>query len=170
MDTFSAFVLIVWITTLSILGLLLAAFARSDCDFTLGFYEKFGRRPSSVFAGKVVWITGASSGIGEQLAYALAACGARLVLSARSERGLRSVLEKCKGELSCRHHSWKVISLAIMGGGGGLGRSCMLQSVDTIHLHNPCMSSLHGTLTSCMWTVYMSKDSTFNSTNKTLST
>ena len=47
--------------------------------------------------GKVVWITGASSGIGEELAYALAACGARLVLSARGERGLRRVLERCKG-------------------------------------------------------------------------
>ena len=98
MDTLSTLVLVLWLTTLVFMGLLLAVFLRSDCDLTLGFYEKFGRRPSSAFAGKVVWITGASSGIGEELAYALAACGARLVLSARSEHGLRSVLEKCKGE------------------------------------------------------------------------
>ena len=99
MDTLSTLVFVLWLATLFFLGLLLGAFIRSDCDLTLGFYEKFGRRPSSVFAGKVIWITGASSGIGEELAYALAACRARLVLSARSEHGLRSVLEKCKGEL-----------------------------------------------------------------------
>jgi len=40
---------------------------------------------------KVVWITGASSGIGEYLAYALAMEGAKLVLSARRETELERV-------------------------------------------------------------------------------
>lgn len=45
--------------------------------------------------GKVVWITGASSGIGEELAYAYAREGARLVLTARREDKLNAVKERC---------------------------------------------------------------------------
>jgi len=50
-----------------------------------------------MFAGDVVWITGASSGIGEALATALAAEGARLALSARREAELQRVREACLG-------------------------------------------------------------------------
>ncbi|SMO41655.1 Short-chain dehydrogenase [Saccharicrinis carchari] len=44
---------------------------------------------------KVVWITGASSGIGEALAYTLAREGAHLILTARSTEKLQKVKNNC---------------------------------------------------------------------------
>ncbi|KRT81443.1 dehydrogenase, partial [Oryctes borbonicus] len=73
-----------------------------DCDLELAFYEKFGKTPRRL-KGKVVFITGASSGIGEHTAIALAKRGVKLVLAARREDELQRVKNICievsKGQL-----------------------------------------------------------------------
>ena len=51
--------------------------------------------PAGAFSGKVVWITGASSGLGREMARQLGKLGAVLILSARSTEGL----EETKGEV-----------------------------------------------------------------------
>lgn len=47
---------------------------------------------------KIIWITGASSGIGEALAYVCVTEGAKIVLSARREEELKRVAANCKTE------------------------------------------------------------------------
>ena len=52
----------------------------------------------SDFAGKTAWITGASSGIGEALANAFSAAGAKVVLSGRRTEALKTVANKLPTE------------------------------------------------------------------------
>lgn len=51
------------------------------------------------FKGKVVWITGASKGIGEEIALHLSKYGTKLVISARSKEKLYQVKNRCIGKL-----------------------------------------------------------------------
>ena len=49
------------------------------------------------FRDKTVWITGASSGIGEALVHELADDGANLIISSNDPEGLDEVMKKCSG-------------------------------------------------------------------------
>ncbi|MGX7029851.1 SDR family NAD(P)-dependent oxidoreductase [Vagococcus zengguangii] len=61
--------------------------------------------------GKVVLITGASSGLGEQLAYSAARQGATLILCARREEQLLEITKKCQ-ELSGHEAVYYLIDIA----------------------------------------------------------
>ncbi|KAH9492896.1 Dehydrogenase/reductase SDR member 7 [Bulinus truncatus] len=58
------------------------------------FKSKWGKKKDTL-SGKVVWITGASSCIGEHIAYQLAAAGCKLVLSSRRKEELERVKQGC---------------------------------------------------------------------------
>ncbi|XP_045679747.1 dehydrogenase/reductase SDR family member 7 [Phyllostomus hastatus] len=74
----------------------LLRFLRADGDLTLLWAEWQGRRPEWELTDMVVWVTGASSGIGEELAYQLSKLGvSSLVLSARRVQELERVKRRC---------------------------------------------------------------------------
>lgn len=67
---------------------------RLDCDIQLELFRVFGKRVKAL-EGKVCWITGASSGIGKELAIVLAKNGVKLVLSATNGQKLQEVKRLC---------------------------------------------------------------------------
>ena len=55
-------------------------------------------RKNNILTGKVVWITGASSGIGEALVYEFAERGAKIIISSNDLSGLERVKKACGGQ------------------------------------------------------------------------
>jgi NAD(P)-dependent dehydrogenase (short-subunit alcohol dehydrogenase family) len=51
----------------------------------------------TLFEGKVVWVTGASSGIGEALVFSFAGKGATVIASSNEPSELERVKERCSG-------------------------------------------------------------------------
>ncbi|XP_028857792.1 dehydrogenase/reductase SDR family member 7-like [Denticeps clupeoides] len=92
----------------------LLRFVFADADLTLLWAAAFGKQPERVLKGRVVWITGASSGIGEELAYQLADVGARLVLSARREGELERVRRACLERSRLREEDVVVLPLDLL--------------------------------------------------------
>uniref|UniRef100_A0ABI7ZCS0 Dehydrogenase/reductase 7 n=1 Tax=Felis catus TaxID=9685 RepID=A0ABI7ZCS0_FELCA len=90
--------LLLWLLALcALLALVvqLLRFLRADGDLTLLWAEWQGRRPEWELTDMVVWVTGASSGIGEELVYQLSKLGVSLVLSARRVQELERVKRRC---------------------------------------------------------------------------
>lgn len=81
------------IVVISALAVLLGLFFKSDCDLPLYFFPNIDEK--SAFNGKVVWITGASSGIGAGLAVDLSKAGAQVIITARRLSQLQSVADSC---------------------------------------------------------------------------
>ncbi|KAH8491607.1 hypothetical protein POPTR_013G084100v4 [Populus trichocarpa] len=97
--------------SLLLLVALLFKFLTSDGDFTL-MSKRHAKREE--IEDKVVWITGASRGIGEVLAKQLASLGAKLILSSRNE----AELERVKNQLTGKHAPGevKIIPLDLASG------------------------------------------------------
>ena len=94
----------------------------ADADLATLWAEKHGKRPCCL-VGQVVWITGASSGIGENLAYQLARAGCRLILSARREKLLQEVKQKCITQGNLNEKDVLVLPLDVLDKGSHLAKA-----------------------------------------------
>ncbi|XP_024942204.1 dehydrogenase/reductase SDR family member 7 isoform X2 [Cephus cinctus] len=65
-----------------------------NCNLQLALMNKYGKSIETL-RGKVVWIVGASSGIGESLVYRLASVGCKLIISSNQPVELQEVKNSC---------------------------------------------------------------------------
>ena len=77
-----------------VFALLAFLFIWKDCSFWLAVLDTFAQRKNRL-KNKTVWIVGASSGIGEELAYQFAKLQAKLVLTSTTESKLEQVKAEC---------------------------------------------------------------------------
>jgi short-subunit dehydrogenase len=99
----------------------------------------------SSIANKTVWITGASSGIGEALAYELANKNCKLILSGRNIEALQKVKSKCNTEVviipfdladfdNAKNHTQKAIEafgkIDLLVNNGGISQRSLLAETD----------------------------------------
>ena len=87
-------------------------FAKIDANPSLFITDFLAseRRKMEYFDRKTMWITGASSGIGAQMAMQLSRYGVNLILSARSEDKLNDVAQACR-EVSDKNNAISVLPL-----------------------------------------------------------
>jgi short-subunit dehydrogenase len=94
---------------------------------------------------KTIWITGASSGIGEALAYELSQKNCKLILSGRNVEALKKVKSKCKNDVvllpfdladfdNAKSHTQKAIEafgkVDILINNGGISQRSLLAETD----------------------------------------
>lgn len=109
-----------WIVSFSVIVFIVAVlykFLTAEGDFTL---LSKGHVKREAIEDKVIWITGASRGIGEVLATQLAGLGAKLILSARNE----AELERVKRSLAGKHapDGVMILPLDLTSGEDSLGK------------------------------------------------
>ncbi len=83
------------------------------CLALLIAYQLVDRFDPETVKGRNIIITGASTGIGEQLAYHYARLGANIVITARREQQLQQVIEKCR-EVGNRNGRYYYVALDMM--------------------------------------------------------
>ncbi|XP_054712828.1 dehydrogenase/reductase SDR family member 7-like [Uloborus diversus] len=94
-----------------IVVLVIILFCFMDADLTLLFHHLFSAKKD--YQNQVVWITGASSGIGEHLAYTFAENNAKLALSGVNLERLNNVKEICIALYKCKEEDILLVPFSI---------------------------------------------------------
>lgn len=117
----------------------------------------------SFFKNKTVWITGASSGIGEALTYALSEAGAEVIISSRKSSSLNKVKDACANpekvkvvllDLEDEKSLIKTAKETLVGVGkvdilinnGGISQRSLIQETDMAVYHKLMNVNFFGTI------------------------